>query len=163
MSIDGQGHFFTIYFPGFVCFVLYKAKISGERLQDHLSSGFSFPGQSYSGTSFQVKSAWKSRSIPSRPKSRRSSTLDSIRPKHFFYHFVFLLLYFLLSFQFPTSLTHLSLCFYYHFPSRTPLVIILITEGIPVYWQKAKQKTKQKKNTLNRFRKSLRVYRSESE
>ena len=23
MSIEGQGHFFTIYFPGFVCFVLY--------------------------------------------------------------------------------------------------------------------------------------------
>ena len=22
-SIEGQGHFFTIYFPGFVCFVLY--------------------------------------------------------------------------------------------------------------------------------------------
>ena len=21
--IEGQGHFFTIYFPGFVCFVLY--------------------------------------------------------------------------------------------------------------------------------------------
>ena len=40
MSIEGQGHFFTIYFPGFVCFVLYKAKISGERLQDHWSSGF---------------------------------------------------------------------------------------------------------------------------
>ena len=39
MSIEGQGHFFTIYFPGFVCFVLYKAKISGERLQDHWSSG----------------------------------------------------------------------------------------------------------------------------
>ena len=36
MSIEGQGHFFTIYFPGFVCFVLYLAKISGERLQDHL-------------------------------------------------------------------------------------------------------------------------------
>ena len=35
MSIEGQGHFFTIYFPGFVCFVLYLAKISGERLQDH--------------------------------------------------------------------------------------------------------------------------------
>ena len=32
-------HFFTIYFPGFVCFVLYWAKISGERLQDHWSSG----------------------------------------------------------------------------------------------------------------------------
>ena len=30
---------FTIYFPGYVCFVLYKAKISGERLQDHCSSG----------------------------------------------------------------------------------------------------------------------------
>ena len=41
MSIEGQGHFFTIYFPGFVCFVLYKAMISGERLQDHWSSGFS--------------------------------------------------------------------------------------------------------------------------
>ena len=40
MSIEGQGHFFTIYFPGFVCFVLYWAKISGERLQDHWSSGF---------------------------------------------------------------------------------------------------------------------------
>ena len=39
MSIEGQGHFFTIYFPGFVCFVLYKATISGELLQDHCSSG----------------------------------------------------------------------------------------------------------------------------
>ena len=39
MSIEGQGHFFTIYFPGFICFVLCKAKISGERLQDHWSSG----------------------------------------------------------------------------------------------------------------------------
>ena len=38
MSTEGQGHFFTIYFP---CFVLYLAKISGERLQDHWSSGFS--------------------------------------------------------------------------------------------------------------------------
>ena len=34
VSIEGQGHLFTIYFPGFVCFV-----ISGERLQDHWSSG----------------------------------------------------------------------------------------------------------------------------
>ena len=41
MSIEGQGHFFTIYIPGFVCFMLYKAKISGERknLHDHWSSG----------------------------------------------------------------------------------------------------------------------------
>ena len=42
MSIEGQGHFFTIYFPGFVCFVLYKAKISGENLQDHWSCGLNF-------------------------------------------------------------------------------------------------------------------------
>ena len=42
MGIEGQGHFFTIFFPGFVCFVLYWAKISGERLQDHWSSGLSF-------------------------------------------------------------------------------------------------------------------------
>ena len=40
MSIEGQGHFLTIYFPGFVCFVLNKAKISGEGLQDHWSSGY---------------------------------------------------------------------------------------------------------------------------
>ena len=39
MSYEGQGHFFTIYLPGFVCFVLYLDKISGERLQDHWSSG----------------------------------------------------------------------------------------------------------------------------
>ena len=46
MSIEGQGHFFTIYFPGFVCFVLYLAKISGERLQDHWSSGYTIDEQS---------------------------------------------------------------------------------------------------------------------
>ena len=40
MSIEGQGHFFTIYFPAFVCFVLYWDKISGEPLQDHWSSGY---------------------------------------------------------------------------------------------------------------------------
>ena len=39
MCIEGQGHFFSIYFPGFVCFVLYCAKMSGERLQDHWSYG----------------------------------------------------------------------------------------------------------------------------
>ena len=44
MSIEGQGHFFTIYFPGFVCFVLLQAKISGERLHDHWSSGIYFFG-----------------------------------------------------------------------------------------------------------------------
>ena len=42
MSIEGQGHFFNIYFLGFVCFVLYLAKISGERLQDHWSSGLKY-------------------------------------------------------------------------------------------------------------------------
>ena len=41
VSIEGQGHSFTIYFPGFICFVLYLDKISGERLQDHWSSGIS--------------------------------------------------------------------------------------------------------------------------
>ena len=41
-SIEGLGHFFTIYFPGFVCFVLYLDKISCERLQDHWSSGYFF-------------------------------------------------------------------------------------------------------------------------
>ena len=39
MSVAGQGYFFTMYFPGFVCFVLYWEKISGEHLQDHWSSG----------------------------------------------------------------------------------------------------------------------------
>ena len=39
VSIEGQGHFFTIYFPVFVCFVLYLAKKSGERLQYHWSPG----------------------------------------------------------------------------------------------------------------------------
>ena len=43
MSIECQGHFFTIYFPGFVNFVLYKATIPDERLQDHWSSGFKLP------------------------------------------------------------------------------------------------------------------------
>ena len=37
MSIEGQGHIFSIYFPGFLCFVLYLAKISGERLQDQFT------------------------------------------------------------------------------------------------------------------------------
>ena len=49
MSIEGQGHFFTIYFPGFVCFVLYLDKISGERLQDHWSSGFIPPANCVCG------------------------------------------------------------------------------------------------------------------
>ena len=42
-ACEGQVHFFTIYFPGFVCFVLYWAKITGERLLDHWSSGFIVP------------------------------------------------------------------------------------------------------------------------
>ena len=41
MSIEGhrQGHFLTLFFPGFVYFVLYEAQISGERLQDLWASG----------------------------------------------------------------------------------------------------------------------------
>ena len=56
MSIEGQGHFLIIYFPGFVCIVLYKAKISGERLQDHWSSGFivAFP-EPYSQLMFRTE------------------------------------------------------------------------------------------------------------
>ena len=52
MSIEGQGHSFTIYFTGFVCFVLYLDKISGERLQDHWSSGLFYDSghQIYSST-----------------------------------------------------------------------------------------------------------------
>ena len=42
MSIEGQGLFFTIYFTGFVCFLLNQAKISDERLQDHWSSGYQY-------------------------------------------------------------------------------------------------------------------------
>ena len=55
MGIEGQGHFFTIYFPGFVCFVLYLAKISGERLQDHWSSGL-ISGLAFACTQVIVKS-----------------------------------------------------------------------------------------------------------
>ena len=40
MSFEGQGHFFTIYFPDYVCFVLYSSKISGERLKNHWSPGY---------------------------------------------------------------------------------------------------------------------------
>ena len=41
MSIEGQGHFFTIYFPGLYVLCFTNVKISGERLQDQWSSGFS--------------------------------------------------------------------------------------------------------------------------
>ena len=65
MSIEGQGHFFTIYFPGSVCFVLNYSKISGGRLQDHWSSGFLFM-------------------TPSLKKSREHISFDlSIRPSVF--------------------------------------------------------------------------------
>ena len=40
MSIEGQGHFFTIYFPGLYVLCFTNVKISGERLQDQWSSGF---------------------------------------------------------------------------------------------------------------------------
>ena len=36
---EGHGHFLTKYFPGVVCFELYRTKISCERLQDHWSAG----------------------------------------------------------------------------------------------------------------------------
>ena len=60
----------------------------------------------------QVISAWQSRSTPSRLRSRRSSTQDSINLKNTFYLFVFLHLFFLLSFSVlsvPTHLFHSSI------------------------------------------------------
>ena len=60
MSIEGQGHFFTIYLPGFVCYVLYLAKISGERLQDHWSSGSFSPKKFLSVFSASI-GAWASK------------------------------------------------------------------------------------------------------
>ena len=61
MSIEGQGHFFTIYFPGFVCFMLHLAKISGERLQDHWSSGLENLSNSLNGTAtFSGIALWDS-------------------------------------------------------------------------------------------------------
>ena len=39
MSIEGQRSFLYHIFSRFVCFVLYQAKVSGERLQDNWSSG----------------------------------------------------------------------------------------------------------------------------
>ena len=56
MSIEGQGHFFTIYFLGFVCLVLYWAKISGERLQDHWSSGYNWDEESQEKNQFGPRS-----------------------------------------------------------------------------------------------------------
>ena len=43
------------YFPGFVCFVLYLDKISGERLQDHWSSGFLTLAQGRVHTKIQTR------------------------------------------------------------------------------------------------------------
>ena len=59
MSIEGQGHFFTIYFPGFVCFVLYLAKISGERLQDHWSSGLAHLSRRLTGELIGYPWRWR--------------------------------------------------------------------------------------------------------
>ena len=45
MSIEGQGHFLTLFFPRFRIFCAYtnESQISGERLQDHWSSGWFLP------------------------------------------------------------------------------------------------------------------------
>ena len=39
VSIEGQGHFLTLFFQVLYILCLYEAQISGERLQDHWSSG----------------------------------------------------------------------------------------------------------------------------
>ena len=80
--------------------------------------------------------------------SRGSSTLDSFSSKHLFYLFCHFLP--LLPSAFPifsSTLPHLLRYFNYHFPSRTPLVIILIVEGILVY----RQKQKKSKNSKEEF------------
>ena len=45
----GSRSFIYHIFPAFVCFVLYLAKISGERLQDHWSSGLAHLRQRLKG------------------------------------------------------------------------------------------------------------------
>ena len=42
------------FLPCFVCFVLYLDKISGERLQDHWSSGFVCSALSLSRHTYQM-------------------------------------------------------------------------------------------------------------
>ena len=41
-------------FPGFVCLVLYLANISGERLQDHWSSGYFLVPESFHKNLVQI-------------------------------------------------------------------------------------------------------------
>ena len=83
MSIEGQGHFFTIYFPGFVCFVLYLDKISGERLQDHWSSGsrlFLMGSFSYLQVMMTYIIAWMSLKIGQiRPQTTELAALKRLK------------------------------------------------------------------------------------
>ena len=49
--MSNQGHgLLSHFYIGFVCFVLYLAKISGERLQDHWSSCLIVTNHSVTGT-----------------------------------------------------------------------------------------------------------------
>ena len=54
MSIEGEGQFLTIFFLGFVCFVLYYANISGERLRDHWSSGCTYSKSRYQVSVYRI-------------------------------------------------------------------------------------------------------------
>ena len=115
-----------------------SASIASWELIRSTHAFLSFPGQWYSGISLQVKPAWQSRSTSSRLRSRRSSTLDTISPKHFFYLF-----YFLLFTSFCLSKPN---CF------NSPLSILLLiipfshsTGDNPQSWENTSISTKAKK------------------
>ena len=62
-------------FPGFVCFVLYLAKISGEQLQDHWSSGSAHVSQRLIGELIGYPRSGVRRSSSS---SVRPSTISNV-------------------------------------------------------------------------------------
>ena len=99
MSIEGQGHFFTIYFPGFVCFVLYLAKISGERLQDHWSSGSFFPVKCFI-ISAQHLLVLESSNFVYRIRTTKCFTENKPKVLRFILHFFFIFIFFYLSLQY---------------------------------------------------------------
>ena len=67
-------------FPGFVCFVLYLAKISGERLQDHWSSGSAYVSQRLIGEliGYPRSGVRRSSSSSVRPQFQTSSPLKPL-------------------------------------------------------------------------------------
>ena len=117
-------------------FIYREVSISPVEDRQRLPTLFLLPQDSHTvEPASKVKSALQSRSIPKRLRSRGSHTLDSFSQNISSISLVFFLTSFCLS-NFSFTLTHLLRYFYYHSPSRTPRVIILIVEVIPVYRQK---------------------------